>query len=262
MENLKMPGGLLVAIPFTSARKLMPEWAMGMMTQGYPIATNLTYFTTKNVEVGEAREQMAEKALELGTRFLFFVDDDVAPPVFAARKLIYELEQNGPPFGKVMVAAGIYCTKEDPPYPIVFKEQGSGASWDWKVGEVFPCFGIGTGCMMIRTEVFKHLPKPWFKTVDKDPTASNEFRHQMTDDLFFCQRVREAGFGILAHGGVIAIHWDEKTETPYMLPSGCYPLREYEAAQKEGLSLTEWKLKNDRLEAEAKLEAEAAHAGD
>src|SRR5271163_4644470 len=101
MENLKMPGGLLVAIPFSN-RNVTPEWAMSLATQGYPIATNLTYFTTRNVEVGEAREQMAEKAVELGTRYIWFIDDDTAPPVFAARKLIYELEQNGPPMGKAM----------------------------------------------------------------------------------------------------------------------------------------------------------------
>jgi hypothetical protein len=249
MDNLKLPGGILLGIPFT--RHPVPEWAMSIVTQSYPIGTNLTIFTTKYLEVGEARNQIADKAVELDTRYVWFVDDDTAPPNFAARKLIYELEKNGPPFDKAMVCGGIYCTKEDPPYPIVFKEEGQGAYWDWKVGDVFECNGIGTGCMMIRTELFKKLPKPWFKTVDIEPTDAKQFKHQMTDDLYFCRNVREAGYKILAHGGVIPIHWDEKTETPFMLPTGCPPLREYEAAMREGISLTDWKNKQEKESAAA-----------
>ena len=246
----------MIGVPFT--RHVMPEWAMSLATQGYPIGTNLTYFTTKGVEVADARNQMVEKALEFGTRYLWFVDDDTAPPVFAARKLIYELEQQGPPFGKAMIAAGIYCSKEDPPYPIVFKgELGQGAYWGWKAptkdteGDVFECSGIGTGCMMIRMELFKHLEKPYFKTVDLDPVDTKVFKEQQTDDLYFCDKVTKAGFKILAHGGVLPLHWDEKTDRPFFLPQNSYPMKPREEKTEDvHLSQEQWKEKLDALEKE------------
>jgi len=249
MENLKIPGGLLVGYTFTRSQKILPEWHMAMVTQNWPVGTNLTYFTTLDMETGAARQSIAEKAVELGTKYVFFVDTDTAPPVFAARKLIYELEQHD----EAMACAGIYCTKEDPPYPIVFKDLGQGVSWDWLVGDVFECAGVGTGCMMIKTEVFSKLSKPWFQTVDIEPTDTHNFSNKQTDDLYFCRKVTEAGYKILAHGGVIPIHWDAETARPFMLPSGCKPLREYEASQREGITLTEYRMRAAQKKQEAEL---------
>ena len=131
MDNLKLPGGLLIGIACT--RLWAPEFGMSLTTQSYPIGTNLQYFTCSGIEVGEARNKIVERALETNARYVWFVDDDTAPPVFAARKLIYQLEQNGPPFGNAMVCAGIYCTKEDPPQPTVFVgDMGQGCHWGWK----------------------------------------------------------------------------------------------------------------------------------
>jgi len=253
LENINMPGGLLVGLTFMRERLLGHEWFMAMQTMNMPIATNLTYFTTMDMEIGKARNAIAEKALEMGTKYVFMIDDDTAPPNFAARKLIYELEQHD----DAMVCAGIYCSKEDPPFPIVFMDQGRGAHWDWLAGDVFPCYGIGTGCMMIKTEVFRKIEAPWFCTVDKEPVDAQNFSHKMTDDLYFCDKVRQAGYKILAHGGVNAVHWDAKTHRPYMLPTGCKPLREYEAALAEGLDIASWREKHKQVE-----QVEAAHAGD
>ncbi len=123
-----------------------------------------------------------------------------------------------------MVIGGIYCTKTDPPEPIVFKELGAGPFYNWKVGDVFECKGLGAGCMLIKTEVFKHISKPWFLEPDeifvdaKDGVA----RNVGTDDLYFCQKVTEAGFKIMAHGGVLPVHIDIDGRM-YTLPIDSYP---------------------------------------
>jgi len=53
--------------------------------------------------------------------------------------------------------------------PIVYRGNGQGAFWKWARWEIFECTGIGTGCMMIKTELFQHLEEPWFKTVHEYP---------------------------------------------------------------------------------------------
>jgi hypothetical protein len=45
----------------------------------------------------------------------------------------------------------------------------------------------------------------------------------MTDDIYFCRKVREAGMRILAHGGVLPGHWDEHGNV-YFLPDDSYPM--------------------------------------
>ena len=171
---------------------------------------NLSISALKGIEVGEARCQIAQHAIDLKAKYLFFLDDDTAPPYFAARRLIYALEQAGP---EVMVAGGIYANKHSyPPEPMVFLQDGDGPHWKWKYGDVFECGSIGTGCMMIKTEVFQYLEKPWFATINECFSSGEYGAHvhklEMTDDLYFCEKVRKAGFKILADGGVLCVHWD------------------------------------------------------
>jgi hypothetical protein len=74
---------------------------------------------------------------------------------------------------------GIYYSKQDVPQPVVFEDNGSGAFHDWEPGSVFEVPGfIGTGCLLIKTEVFDKIEPPWFQTVN--------YPDKVTDDAFFC----------------------------------------------------------------------------
>lgn len=214
--------GLVVGLPLCG-RPVMPEWAIAYGSLNYPANMNVMVSALKGEEVGEARCKIAHHAIEMKSKYLFFLDDDTAPPYFTIRRLVYALEQAD---DDVMVAGGIYFSKWDPPEPMVFLEDGLGPHWRWKVGDVFPCASMGTGCMMIKTEVFQHLPEPWFKTVNECPTDSNQIRRlEVTDDLYFCAKVRAAGFKLLADAGVQCIHWDVNTGKHYALPEGSYPTK-------------------------------------
>ena len=130
---------------------------------------------------------------------------------------MYVLDQEEAQGTNVMVCGGIYCVKQDPPQPLVFMAPNDGPYWKWRVGDVFECWGLGTGCMMIRTDVFQHLERPWFKT-------SSEVGFAETDDLYFCTKVANAGFKVKAHGGVLCKHWDVKNSLIYTLPKNSYPM--------------------------------------
>lgn len=225
----KLPG-MFIGIP-SSGRTVDIRWAFNLHT----VALNAPVgsFTTMMMEIGPDRagnrEKLAESAIEAGARYLFFLDDDTVAPNFAIKYLSYEIEKHP----NIMVAGGIYCTKEVPARPLVFKTFGDGAFWNWKAGEVFDCEGLGTGCMMIKTEVFKHLPKPWF--FEPHETPENEFREiggqQIpvshsggTEDLYFCRKVIDAGYRIVAHGGVLCAHIGQNGVI-YTMPEDSYPMR-------------------------------------
>ena len=225
--------GLAVGIPL-SGKPTVPEWGISLAVQGWPINTAVNWLTIKGKEVAQARTDIVKETLKHGVRYLWFIDEDVAVPHFAISKLMYVLRNRQMEDPKVMIVGGIYCTKTDPiAYPIVFKGNNTGPHWEWSIGDVFECDGIGAGCMLIDTEIFKELEEPWFKTVDEvyddmaiflPGAAPAILKNQGNEDSYFCLKVRQTGFKILAHGGVLCPHWNARTGVAYVLPMDSYPV--------------------------------------
>ena len=213
-----------------SNRPVQPDWAVSLLHLGLslPINTTLGIACAREPDteselplghIAEARTAIVRQALAADARYLMFIDDDTAPPNFAAQRLMSILDNNK----QAAIAAGIYFTKSDNPVPVVGRKFGMGPSWDWKFGDVFEADVVGTGCMMVRTDVFKIIPEPWFLTVDKQGSGDWVIREKTTDDVYFCQKVLNAGYRIFADGGVIPVHWDVHTGKFYSLPSDSPP---------------------------------------
>lgn len=217
--------GLVVGLP-SSGRKVAFEWGFFLGLQNYPYNTKRNFAVVKNKPIDFARNLIVENALKIDAKYIWFLDDDVIAPMYAVRRLMYDLEQAD---DDVVVAMGIYPSKETPSEPMIFQQDGHGAFWKWKKGEVFEVASGGTGCMMIRTEIFKSLPKPWFKTVDMAPNG-DLIKDFTSDDIYFCRQVREAGYKLIADGNVICDHYDYTTDPPvrFMLPPDSYPMRDDE----------------------------------
>ena len=205
--------GVVVGLP--CSRPVMPEWAVALATQQWPINMNICYVPIRGKKIAEARAYIVKGAQELKAPYVAMVDDDVEIPFGTWRQLMQTMKQAD---DKVMVVAGIYPARSDPPDPIVYQQNGHGAFWKWKRGDIFEVNAcIGTGCMLIKTEVFNHIPEPWFRTVDEEDC-------QITDDAWFCDRVLDAGFKILADTNVICAHWDNALQKRYELPDDSYPM--------------------------------------
>jgi hypothetical protein len=228
MDKIKSFGGIAICV-VTSGRPVDIRWAMNLPTLAFPVGMSIGWFGTKGSDRAANREKLVEEAIKVGSPYIFFMDDDTIVPNFTLRSLHAEIEKDP----SIMVCGGIYCTKEEIPAPLVFKVLGGGPFYQWKVGEVFECAGLGTGCMLIKTEVFQHLSKPWFfepdehyidQTVDLNGITCPLSASKGTDDLFFCRKVSEAGFKIMAHGGVLPVHLDQEGKI-YTLPLDSYPCR-------------------------------------
>lgn len=215
-------------VPFS--RNPMPGWSFSLASIAPPM--NATYGLSKceNHPRDEARDYLIEGVLENEDKFTFFLDDDVTVPPNVIRALLFEF---GNVADDVMVIGGIYCSKTAPAYPLVYQHIGDGPFYKWRIGQVFPCELIATGMMMIKNEVFKHITPPYFKEIDSVvegkkygliPEDADLTRFAINDDGFFCHKVRQAGFKIMAHGGMQGMHWDDKG-TAYVLPDNSYPIK-------------------------------------
>ncbi len=214
--------GVLVGIP-TLGRPLSMRWAQSYKSLHPPINYNMTICEIRGKPVAEAREFMAEEAIRLEARYLFFLGDDVVVPAHTLRQLVMRMENNK----DIGVCGGVYCSKSTPTAPLVFRGNGVGSYWDWKVGEFFEVTGLGMDCTIIRTDILKDLPKPWFKSIQTDNFADGVSKaDQWTEDLYFLKLVSDSGkWKIYCDGSLICDHEDVLGQKTYNLEPDSLPMR-------------------------------------
>jgi len=55
---------------------------------------------------------------------------------------------------------------------------------------------IGGGCLILRSEIWRKIPGPWFKWVTKNDELLTP---DVSEDVYFCQLARQHGFRIWSH---------------------------------------------------------------
>lgn len=223
MKQLLHSGpGLVIGIP-TLGRPVPMDWALALKSMNTPINFNVSFHLIKGESVDVARNQIAQFALDRDAKYLFFLGDDVVCPGHTLRQLIYRMEQDT----SLGCIGGVYCNKSDPPAPLVFRGNGSGSYWDWKVGEFFEVSGLGLDCNLIRVDLLKQLKDNWFKTVDEDSYVDGKnAAESWTEDLYFYKRVaEETKYKIFCDASIICEHWDVYGNKAYTLPADSLPLR-------------------------------------
>lgn len=217
--------GLIIGIP-TLGRPLTLDWAFAFKSMNPPINYNTVFSVVRQKAVADARNLIVEEAIRQNAKYLFFMGDDTTPPPNTLKQLIFRMEQD-PTIG---IVGGVYCSKSDPPAPLVFRGDGAGSYWDWKIGEFFECTGLGMDCTLIRIDLFKELQRPWFVTEDSDRFADGiNNASQCTEDLYFCNRVlTETSFKVWCDASIQAFHEDVYTGRRYTLPSYSLPTRRLE----------------------------------
>lgn len=234
--------GFALGLPF-SDKLVHPRWAIALKTIDFPVNTQQSLIMVENQPYAEARNIIVKEAIKQGCKYLWFIDDDVLVPRHAAQALGYVLEQ-GIDDG-TMVSTGIYCTKTFAPSPVIYRDDTPGGLWDWRVNDVFEVDAAGCGCMLINTKLFESLEEPYFATTESyEDNLGQHVLTSVSEDLYFCRKVRKAGFKIKAHGAVICPHYNNKDNKFYELPLDSIPYKRERARQE--------------AETQKKAEAEAA----
>jgi len=219
MNRIPSNLGLLIGIP-TLGRLQPLQWGLAYKSLNCPINYNANTMVIYGNPVDEARNKIAQCAIEQNAKYLFFLGDDVVVPAHTLKSLIFRLEQ----YPSIGVVGGVYCSKCIPSAPLVFRELGRGSYWNWKVGEFFEVAGLGMDCTLIRTDVFKKLSKPWFKTIESDQFLDGiNHADSWTEDLYFLKKVvEETEYKVYCDASVICDHYDGNTA--YKLPVESIPM--------------------------------------
>lgn len=149
--------------------------------------------------VADAYNEAALMALKEGATHLLCIEDDTFAPFDAVTKLLKH---------SVDVVGGWYPKRQPGPRtgtPIFIDPQtNERRSLDEPDGTMQQVYTIPMGCTLIRTDVFRHMPFPFFVTTP-----------QLTQDSYFSQQAREAGYTLWCDTGIRCEHRDRKTGVVY-----------------------------------------------
>jgi hypothetical protein len=157
-----------------------------------------TFIHADNGHIDDLRNNLVDKALEIGATSLWMCDvDQVYHPHTIPRLLSHRLPVVGalvhrryPPFDSLMLKTVEIDERRNGYVPID----------EWKDGELVEVDATGAGCIMFSMEVFRKLPRPWFKA-KLNPDGS-----VLGEDIGFCQELKAAGYRIFVDTSVPAGH--------------------------------------------------------
>lgn len=167
--------------------------------------------------IPKQRTKLAEKAFKRKSDLLF-IDSDM---VFSSKEIDLLLETNKD------IVGGLYYARRHPYHGLVYMEPDKGEESFKRIrahevpNDLFKCYGIGTGFLLIKYNVLeKMFDSDFVKKYGKPFNMWNmKDGDQFGEDLSFCLRAKKAGFDIwcqpkvnLGHIGDIIINREKSTQ--------------------------------------------------
>lgn len=152
-----------------------------------------------NGPIHALRNNLVERAFAEGATHLIMMDtDQVYHPLTLTRLLSHRLPVVGalvhrryPPFDSLMLKA----------VEIDERFNGYESIDEWEDGALVEVDATGGGCLMFDMQVFRKMPRPWFRD-DKAPEGAPP----IGEDIGLCQDLKAAGYRIFVDTSVPAGH--------------------------------------------------------
>lgn len=145
------------------------------------------------------RNTLAKNVLRASATHVFFMDtDQVYPRDTLMRLLAHDLP---------VVGAKVH-RRFNPYEPIMYRGECPHykrvPSDEWSKGGLIEVDATGTGCLLIRSDVFEAIPEPWFEHRRREDDLGD-----VGEDIDFCTKVRSAGIPIYVDADVKLGHIGE-----------------------------------------------------
>lgn len=136
------------------------------------------------------RNAAVEAAKQNKSSHLMFIDNDMVFPPSGIQRLIDHDKD---------IVGGMYNARPAPDGELISTVKMINPAKDPNAGktyltpfpaQIFKCYGLGTGFMLINMEVFNVLEKPYF--VSGEDANGEAF----TEDIYFCGKAGEAGIDV------------------------------------------------------------------
>lgn len=194
-------------------RGLIPtKVVQGLLSLASPMNQKFLRIFVENMEVGEAYNTGIETILgnpELSKwKYVLTVEEDnIVPPDGLLR--LYES------MDKFDVVSGLYFVKGECGAAMVYgnvNEHPANFIPQIPIPDtVMPCRGTGMGFCLFKLEMFKKMPKPWFKTLQE--FVPGQGMRAATQDLYFAQEAAKFGYRFAVDCRIRVGHFDLASDT-------------------------------------------------
>jgi hypothetical protein len=173
---------------------------------------------SKGYDIEDSRNIVFQGALDDGSDYVFFYDDDMIPlRTDALYSLCNVITQNP----EMDVLGAVYPRRTSVPEPIVSKSEGAGVFWGWEDGGIHKVWMVGTGFTVYRLAKFKELVLPTYLVRGIGDTTSEGVKCKRVFEMNGTNQTDDFNFAVLAsnnninqyvHGGIVCdqIGLDEK----------------------------------------------------
>lgn len=184
--------------------RAVENW-MGLMT---PMNHPAIRMFISGMEVGDAYNKAVEVILSHSGlqdfKYMLTLEEDNLPPPDGLLKLYESID-------KYAVVGGLYWTKGEAGQPMIYGNPKAVLNFMPQIPKndtIQECNGLGMGFTLFNLDIFKDkkLKQPWFKTVQEwDPYTGGKM---YTQDLFFFEQIRKAGYRVACDTRVKVGHYD------------------------------------------------------
>jgi hypothetical protein len=185
------------------------EFVVGFGRMQMPLSSSVQSFIVKGMEVGVARNYIAEQYQKMSPRprNLLFIGDDMLMAWNSLLVLYEEMKTD-----KWDVLTGLYYKKSELPEPLIYRSDVVGPLIEgvhYHDGEVVPVDWTGLDFTLIQNNVFDRLgPPPWFKTGPSPALDGSNGFSQHSEDIWFYDLCRKHGLKVGVHTGVKIAHYN------------------------------------------------------
>lgn len=188
--------------------KVVTSW-MGLMT---PMNQKFMRLPVIGMEVGAAYEWAIEQILandELKKwKYVLTLEEDNMPPPDGLLKLVESID-GGVDSQKYDVMGGLYWTKGGGGQPMIYGDpQAIPLNFMPQLpipDAIQRCRGLGMGFTLFRLDLFRKVPRPWFKTEQSYEPGVGVRAY--TQDLYFFEKAQKAGAIVASDNRVKVGHY-------------------------------------------------------
>ena len=166
------------------------------------------------MKVDEAYEMLIEYILgneHLNKyKYVLTIEEDNLPPSDGLLRLYESM-------GDFDVVGGLYWGKGENGFPMIYGNPEEGTE-DFKpqtpkAGEVQEANGLGMGFNLFKLDMFRHIERPWFKTIQEKRKDGGDTG--LTQDMFFYRKAKEAGYKFACDNKILVGHYDVRQDIVY-----------------------------------------------
>lgn len=144
-------------------------------------------------------------------KYILTIEEDNLPPPDGLLKLYENIDEYD-------VIGGLYWGKGENGFPMMFGDPAEGPL-DFKPmlpkkDSIQHVNALGMGFNLFKLDMFRHIPEPWFKSVEEyDPLTCEEGSgRSMTQDFYFYKLANEKGYKMAIDTRVLVGHLDIKED--------------------------------------------------